>query len=47
MKRDRAVEKPVQAGLDCRIGLDHIARDPAEQDSAEPDQNGKPVQHQS
>ena len=39
MECDRAVEKPLQEGMDGRIGLDHIAGDPAEQNSTEPNQN--------
>ena len=45
LERDLAIEKPLQQGMNGRIGLDHVARDPPEQECPQPDQNRKPVKH--
>ena len=40
-----AIEQPLHEGMNCRVGCDHVARDPPEQRCAQPDQNRKPVEH--
>jgi len=45
LQRDPAVEKPLQPGMNRRIGRDHVARDPAQQGRPQPHQDRKPVEH--
>jgi len=38
-------KKRSRRGCNSRIGLDHIAGDPAQQDGTEPNQNAEPIEH--